>query len=465
MTERKGSQNATELNVFQTRNRSNLSLADSVEAAPASINDVSSRNENEYPDGGFKAYTVLAGSFIGLTSNFGLLNSVGAIQTYLATHQLSHTSATTISWIFSIYLALSFAITIFVGPYFDIKGTLRPMIAGNVLSFAGLIAVANCHTVWQFILALSLCVSVGNALCISPLVGVISHWFYRRLGFAIGLSSIGGSVGGMLIPLMLRSLYSKVGFTWAMRILAFFCLALNIIATVLIKERFTGATHIEEETEDLTLRQKIIAKSGKYFDYSALKDSKFVLLVSGVLFGETALLSVVTYIGTYAVAFGFTESESYLLLTVFNATGIVGRLLPGYLSDKVGHFNVMILMLLGSTAVILILWLPFGYNSACLYAFTAIFGFTSSLVLSLTPVCLRQISPVRRFGARYGLMYFFVSGGNLVGIPIASAIIGDSSRFHYNMFALFCGLITLLSTCLWIFSRYKSVGFRLNVKI
>lgn len=464
MSDLRESQLGTELNVFQTRNRSNTTLDNSRSVNAPSIK-ASSKPEIEYPDGGFRAYTIIAGSFLGLTANFGLLNSVGAIQTYLATHQLAHTSATTISWIFSIYLAFSFAITIFVGPYFDAKGTLKPMIAGNILSFIGIFSMGNCSTVWQFILALSLCVSLGNALCISPLIGVISHWFYRRLGFALGLSSIGGSVGGMVIPLLLRSLYAKVGFTWAIRILSFFYLALNTIATILIKERFTGATTVEEDADNNNTKQKLINKSRQYFDYSALKDSKFGLLVIGVLFGESALLSVVTYIGTYAVTFGFTESESYILLTVFNAAGIFGRLLPGYLSDKIGHFNVMIMMLFGSTISILVLWLPFGDNRVCLYIFTTIFGFTSSLILSLTPVCLRQISPVRKFGSRYGLMYFFVSCGNLVGIPIASAIIGDSSRFHYNMFALFCGLITLLSTCFWVFSRYKSVGFRFNVKI
>ena len=42
-------------------------------------------------------------------ATFGTLNSVGAIQAYIATHQLSDVKTSTISWIFSIYTAISFA--------------------------------------------------------------------------------------------------------------------------------------------------------------------------------------------------------------------------------------------------------------------------------------------------------------------------------------------------------------------
>lgn len=406
--------------------------------------------EPNIPEGGLQAYLVLLGSFLGLTGHFGLLNSVGAIQTYVATHQLSDLSSSTISWIFSIYLAIAFSGTVVVGPLFDAKGALTPMVLGNILVLLGIMTSAHCTEVYQFILSLSICVGFGNALCISPLIGVVSHWFYRNIGFAIGISSIGGSVGGMIIPIMLRNLYAKVGFTWAMRVLALFCCSLSIIATFLIKERF---------------KKNNKEQNNKMFDFRALKDSKFVLLVIGVLFGETCLLSVATYYGTYAIAQGFSESSSYILLTIFNGTGILGRACPGWLSDRIGHFNVMIMMLICTSISVLVLWVPFGSHTGVIYTFIALFGFFSALIFSLTPACLRQITPVREFGSRYGLMYFFVSFGNLIGIPIGSVIIGDLSKFHYEMFSLFCGLVALASSISWVISRYRIVGLRLNVKI
>lgn len=57
-----------------------------------------------YPEGGLRAYSVVLGSFIGLVATFGTLNSVGAIQTYVSTHQLAGIKTSTISWIFQFIL-------------------------------------------------------------------------------------------------------------------------------------------------------------------------------------------------------------------------------------------------------------------------------------------------------------------------------------------------------------------------
>lgn len=423
-----------------------------------------------YPEGGLRAYSVVLGSFIGLVATFGTLNSVGAIQTYVSTHQLAGIKTSTISWIFSIYIALSFANCMVVGPLFDVKGALLPMLVGTLMIFGGLMAVANCTTVVQFIFALSICVALGNSLTITPLVGVISHWFNLKRGRALGLATIGGSVGGIVIPLMLESLYDKVGFPWAIRILAFFCLACHITAIVLCRERIslTGVTTPNSDDSTGWKNNELLVSLVQIkdqFEFKALLDMKYLFCIIGTFFTEIALLSMVTYLATYAISKGMTESKSYILLTIFNATGVLGRLVPGILADKFGHFNVMVLMLIGFSLSMLILWLPFGSNHGVLYAFTAICGVFSSSILSLTPVCLGGITPVHKFGQRYGLLYFFVSLGNLFGIPVSAAIIGEGSSHNYDMFALFCCIFGVVGTCCWYVSRFFIVGWKLNVRV
>lgn len=418
---------------------------------------------DEFPDGGLKAYSVVFGSFLGLIANFGIMNSVGAIQTYIATHQLAGVNASTVSWIFSIYMSLSFAIGILVGPYFDARGSFRLLACGCVLEFVGFMGVAQSRTVWQFILSLSICVGLGNALCITPLVSVVSHWFLVKRGRANGIATIGGSVGGIVIPLMLGALYPKVGFVWAIRILGFFCLCCMISATILARERFIKADEIAQETPGT--RRKFLAQSKSFLDFSALKDMKYTFLIAGVFCAELSLMSMVTYFATYAIAQGVSESASYILLTIFNATGVLGRLLPGYLSDIIGPYNIMILMLIGVDLAMFLMWVPFGSSATVLYVYAAICGFFSASILSLPPVCLGSITPIHKFGARYGLLYFFVSIGNLFGIPLGAAIIGNGSQRNYTFFALFCGAISLVGTFCWIASRYCIVGFKINVKL
>ncbi|RLV93947.1 putative transporter MCH4 [Spathaspora sp. JA1] len=392
--------------------------------------------EDVFPDGGFRAYSVVFGSFLGLVANFGTINSIGVIQTYLANHQLVDVKTSTVSWIFSIYLALSFGNCVIVGPFFDVKGATWPLVLGTVLMFVGFMGVANSTTVWHFVLSLSICVGIGNSLNITPLVGVLSHWFQLKRGSAIGLATMGGSIGGIIVPIMLKSLYPKFGFVWSIRILGFFCLGCMLCSIFLCRERMTRKlTRVE--------RSQFLGEFKEFFDFKALLDPTYSFCIAGTFAVEISLLSMLTFFASYAIAQGMSESDSYVLITIFNATGVLGRLVPGYLSDILGYFNIMIIMLFGFTLSMLSLWLPFGHSIPVLYAFASISGFFSSSILSLTPVCLSTITPVRKFGARYGLLYLFVSTGNLFGIPLSGTIIGEGSQHHYNMFALYCCLIAI----------------------
>ncbi|EGW30842.1 uncharacterized protein SPAPADRAFT_62710, partial [Spathaspora passalidarum NRRL Y-27907] len=442
-----------------------LNTLEATVSTESQISEASIHEEQDsFPDGGFRAYSVVFGSFLGLVANFGTLNSMGVIQTYVATHQLTDVPTSTVSWIFSIYLALSFANCVIVGPFFDVKGATWPLIVGTIMMFGGFMAVANATTVWQFILSLSICVGIGNSLNITPLIGVLSHWFNLKRGSAIGMATMGGSIGGIIVPIMLKSLYPKFGFVWSTRILGFFCLGCMIFSIFLCRERVTRTLETREDQRHGKFKT-MLGEVKEFFDFKALLDPTYAFCIAGTFAVEISLLSMLTYLASYAIAQGMDESKSYVLITIFNATGVLGRLVPGYLSDKLGYYNIMIIMLFGFTLSMFVIWLPFGHIVSALYVFASVSGFFSSSILSLTPVCLSTITPVRKFGSRYGLLYLFVSTGNLFGIPISGAIIGEGSKHQYNMFALFCCLFGILGTIGWITSRYYIVGMKLNVKV
>lgn len=447
------------IEAFELQNRDAVSsgIYRGAEALSEATSNVSAMHIDvglPFPEGGVKAYSVVLGSFMGLVSTFGMLNSMGAIQAYVSLHQLSDVPTSTISWIFSIYLALLFAVGVVVGPVFDRIGGRIPLVAGTCLSFAGLMATANCTKVYQFVLALSICVGLGNAFIITPLVGVVGQWFSRKRGVAIGIATTGGSVGGIAIPLMLRSFYTQLGFVWAIRVLAFFCLGCQICAVVLATSREEQAKSPDEA-----------GKRAKFIEFRHLLDRKLSFLIAGTFVVELALMLATTYFASYAIKQGISQSSSYLLLTIFNACGVLGRWIPGYLSDIYGRFNVMVLMLVGFALSILVIWLPFGQHHGAIYAFAVAGGFTSASILTMTPVCLGEITPVNEFGQRYGLLYIIVSIGNLFGIPLSAAIIGNESERNYRMFVLFCGLLSFVGAVCWFASRYYIVGMKLNVRV
>lgn len=432
------------------------SESSAISEEPISVLD----DEKEYPDGGFQSYVIVAGSFLGAIVNLGIINSMGAIQVYVSTHQLAHVKATTISWIFSIYLALTYSIAIFVGPIFDRNGPTGLLVCSAALFFLGLMGAANSVKVWHFVLSF-MSLGIGNALGMTPLVGVISHWFLKKRGHCTGIATSGGSVGGLVFPLLLRHTYAAYGYVWAIRILAFTCLGCMILSIVTVKSRFRTKDDEPEGENAINGAIKTTFQSLR----SIKLDRKYVFVILGGFFAELSLVLLLTYFATYAIAQGVSEDTSYILLAVWSGTGIFGRWLPGFLSDHYGRFNINILMLLMYDIVIFVMWLPFGNKLGVLFAFSVIGGFALGSILSLLPACLAQITPVNEIGAKYGFLNACMTFSNLFGIPIASAVIGNGSKHNYDMFVLFVGCLSLVGTFFWYLSRFALVGFRINVKV
>jgi hypothetical protein len=60
-------------------------------------------DENSYPEGGLKAWSVVLGAWCAMVPSMGLLNSLGVLQAWTSTHQLKDYSESSIGWIFGSY--------------------------------------------------------------------------------------------------------------------------------------------------------------------------------------------------------------------------------------------------------------------------------------------------------------------------------------------------------------------------
>nr|QFR37088.1 MFS transporter [Cyberlindnera americana] len=414
-------------------------------------------DEIEYPEGGFRAYLTVFGSFMGLIPAFGLLNAVGSIEAYVSSHQLSNVSTSTVSWIFSIYTFVTFCSQIFSGAFFDRNGSFKPMLIGTIAFCGGLMITANSKTVFQFIMGFGLITGFGNGMLAAPLVGVVSHYFNEKRGIATSIATAGGSIGGITMSIMLKELFTAVGFQWSLRILSFFSLFCCLMALTFAKERF------RQDNEPIKGWRSFIKV---YFvdivDFSSFKDLRFLLCSLGCAFAETSLVITGIYFPSYAIKRGFNEGVAYILVTIINSTGVLGRYIPAYFADKyLGRFNVCIVTISICAILLLTLWLPFGEHLKVLYTFAALFGFFSGSILSLTPVCIGQISRTEEFGKRYATMYVVVSMLMLSGIPAAGGIIGNGNIQRYNWFIVYVSVLFGLGSLGYFGSRYISVGTKL----
>ncbi|QPG73454.1 hypothetical protein FOA43_000765 [Brettanomyces nanus] len=414
-------------------------------------------NENEmYPDGGWKAYSVILGSFFCCFTLFGIMNSIGAVESYVQTNQLADTSVSTVSWIFSLYMFVSLFMGLFVGPLYDSFGSRWLLLGGTVFTFIGLFTCGACTQVYQFILSFGICTGIGTGLMMSPAISTVSSWFSKKKrAFALGLAQAGGSVGGMIFPIMLRYLYPKYGFNWAMRIMAFFNLGVDLIGTYLAKDRLKELREKTGEVDSRTIWEKL----KRSVDLRAFKEKQFFSLSCALFMNEFSLLITLTYLSSYAMVHGVSQAESFNMITIMNAAGVIGKFVPNYYADFYGTFNMMILMSALMTVSMFIIWLPFGQYKAALYIFVSIFGFGCASTYALTGATVSTITrETKDFGKRYGAAYAFVSFGNLVSLPISGAFIKEKTAADYTRMVIFASCTCVTATILFIVSRFTIVG-------
>jgi MFS family permease len=402
----------------------------------------------EFPEGGLQAWLVVFGSFCGMFSVYGLINTAAVFESYFSENQLRDYSSSQIGWIFSLYLFVVFIVGIQVGPVFDKYGPRLIVLSGGLLIATSLFILSVCQEFYQILLSYSVVGGLGGALLNSPSYASIAHWFDVRRGLATGCAMTAGSIGGIIFPIVLQKLLPTIGFAWTTRILGFIILGLTVPATLFMRSRLPRQNKVTSVWPDLGI----------------FRDLKFTFAAFGIFFMEWGLFVPLTYIVSYAGRYSGDANSSYTLISILNAGSLLGRFLPGLLADKIGRFNVMLLTLGLCILSAFALWLPAGDSQAMIIAFAVVFGFGSGSNLGLTPVCVGQLCDPRDYGRFISTAFMVASFGTLSSLPIAGALLeaGGNGDAGWTALIVFDGLSYVLALACFLAARVMAVGW--NVK-
>lgn len=116
-----------------------------------------------------------------------------------------------------------------------------------------------------------------------------------------------------------------------------------------------------------------------------------------------------------------------------------------------------------SAILVLALWIP-ARGNVPLILFAAFYGFSSGAFVSLAPALIAQISDVRQIGMRTGTMFAIISVAALTGSPIGGAL-NSSEKGSYIHLQIFCGVMMIVGSTVYIMARASLVGFKLFAKV
>jgi MFS family permease len=333
---------------------------------PVTALDIERQNANEdiFPGdvNSPAAWWVLFGCWVTLFPAFGLMVSIGTLQDYWHGHQLADYNPRDIGWISGVFVYLALALGICVGPLFDRYGPRWIALIGSCLYVAMTFLLAECREYWHFMLCLGVLGGASGATLTTTGLAVVSHWFKKKRGLAAGIAMIGSSFGGVVIPLILRSTLPKYGYQWAVRILGFIFMGCLTTGNILMKPRLPPSP---------------AAKNQSIFSLHLFGDPSFSFLTVSVFGVEIVLFGSLGILPTYAsTSTDFPADTGFYLIAVMNGVSCLGRIIPGFVSDVYGRFNVFGVMMAATLIIMLVIWLPFGHTDlGALYTFVALFGF------------------------------------------------------------------------------------------
>lgn len=360
------------------------------------------QTDSGYPDGGWKAWSVVLGSFLALFSGLAMMNSIGAYQAWIATHQLDDESVSRIGWIFSFHSAFTFFTTLFIGPIFDANGPRKLSLVGVILVTTMYAVLGFCRTYWQFFFCIGAVGGLGASLLFTCAVSTIQHWFMECRSLATAWALSGGSLGGIIFPLILGHLLPQLGFAWTTRLIALIILSCGLSAFLLLESRFTRVGH-----------------KSYWPDLSILSRPYVGVMAIALLSLELGTYIPITYVASYALAYGHNPVAAFRLLTYLNIGSLAGRWLPAFIGGRVDPLKLQILATALGVFSIFGIWIPAGASLAMVTTFVLVFGLASGSTITLSPLCVGKICKVEEYGRYFSTIYMISSIGYVSILPLS----------------------------------------------
>jgi len=273
---------------------------------------------------------------------------------------------------------------------------------------------------------------------------VLSKWFNRHWGAAVGITQAGGAVGSLLIRPLVGLIAENIG--W--RPTYFFAGALTLLVTVpliifVLKESPQSMGLLPDGDKPGDAKRPAEARPaaptspartaggaglGTYLKKPALwlMGLSFAVLAvgdAGVTQHEVSFITDMQISATIAAsALGFTMGISG-----------ISRIASGWLSDRISSRYVSIFFLI--IEIIGMFILMHANNMSRVWLFVIVYGLGTGAAGTLLPIMIRDIFGSADFSVIFGFINALFTGGGAIGVPMAGFIF-DATGSYARVFVI-----------------------------
>ena len=216
------------------------------------------------------------------------------------------------------------------------------MIIGMVAMGLGLLILSQAGTLFQVWVVWASLIPLGVLLIGAiPSAALVSRWFIRRRGLALGLTATGSSLGGFLVPPLMTWLFLEWDWRTGLQVGACICFAVIPIFFWLLRNEpadlgLSGEPNEASANSSEHTAETISADAGDWGIPQLLRSQIFWLqmIVSGSLLAVT--LGMLANLSLHAKDLGVTGQSTAVLYSIIAICSFSGKALTGYLMDRFG---------------------------------------------------------------------------------------------------------------------------------
>ncbi|HEY2933401.1 MAG TPA: MFS transporter [Acidobacteriota bacterium] len=321
-----------------------------------------------------------------------------------------------------------------IGPIFGISagflldryGARRIILAGLMFAGAAFLGFAFMHSLPAYYLFYFMqTIGYVSAGPISNQV-LISHWFSRMRGRAMGLAYIGIGLGGAVAPVLTRFLIREAGWRQAMLAMGgIILIGLTSLTLALVKNR-PSDIGLCPDGDPRPVTQPANPSAPAISLGGAIRTRAFWMILFGSLMSIGAVGGIIQHLQLYLRDHRFTLEHAAQVASFLLIASILGRVTMGYLADRFPRKYVMFAACLMVAAGILLLC--FSAAPGAVYMFAFIFGFGMGADYMLIPLMTAECFGLGSLGRLMGV----ILTTDAVAQALAPVLVGRIFDLHQS---------------------------------
>lgn len=344
------------------------------------------------------------------------------------------------------------------GPLFKRFGISKVTYMAGICSTLGFLLFLIAKNQWGCYLA-SFMVGIGyGAGSMMPISLLMSNWFEKKRGFALGIASAGSGIGTILYPPILASIIIKYGVKAGLACVSISILCLATLAMLLIYNKPEDKALLPFGSEGILQIEKVKKEPKGLTLKVAWKTREFRLMILGLALLGANMQPVLNHLSTFYTSEGRTAVFAASMISLYGVVMISSKPAYGWIIDRFGLVKAHT-VIFGCWMISMVTGLFIGRSSTADYMFTIFFGMGVPLGSISFSIWAEALFGPKDLANIYAIFKSAFSLGALIGAVILG-FIAETTGQYINVFPVYIGTTILAYTVLqyvFIMNRKKSI--------